>query len=208
MCTSCGCGRFSDDHSDSRHITLSDLQSAATASDIKLSKVAQNISDAVDSQKAMKSAEPDNDVIFDVAVVKSDAEQRYVLMVAYPAMKADVSVAQDGHRDFAKPDVIEKACFSFMRKGCKLGMWHESGHNPGEVVENYVYRGPQWISKSTDASGAPIEQVIEPGDWLVGMILTPEAWQLYKSGAIGGASPQGRAKRRTPDQATLAQLRN
>ena len=143
--------------------------------------------------------------ITDCAVIKSNEEQRYVLMVAYPCMKADVSTAQDGHRDYGPAPVIELACFNFMRKGCKLGMFHEPGHNPGEVVENYIYRGPTWVEKSADGT---TEQVVEPGDWLCGMILTPEAWQLYKQGVIGGASPQGRARRRTPDPDTLAHLRS
>jgi len=157
------------------------------------------------------SVEPDEPdappVVRDIggSVIKSDAEQRYVLMVAYPAMKADTGTAQDGFRDFGQAAVIEKACFAFMRKGCKLGMWHKDGYSDcGEVVENYIYRGPTWVTKSDDGT----EQVIEPGDWLTGMILTPEVWSMYKAGVIGGASPQGKAKRRVPDAATLAQLRS
>jgi hypothetical protein len=172
---------------------------------MKLSKVASNISDIVDAQ-ANKSVEPTDEALdsTEVIIIKSNAEQRYVLMVAYPAMKADVSVAQDGHRDFGQADVIEQACFNFMRKGCKLGMWHKEGYNPGEVVENYVYRGPTWVMKSDNG----IEQTIMAGDWLCGMILTPEAWRLYKDGAIGGASPQGRAKRKQPSPDTLSRLRS
>jgi len=83
-------------------------------------------------------------------------------------------------------------------------MWHKEGYDPGEVVENYIYRGPTWIVKSDDGT----EQTIEPGDWLCGMILTPEVFAMYKAGIIGGASPQGKAKRRVPDADTLAQLRS
>lgn len=138
-------------------------------------------------------------------VIKSNDEQRYVLMVAYPCMKADTAVAQDGHIDFGQAPVIEQACFNFMRKGCKLGMFHKDGYGDcGEVVENYIYRGPTWVTKGDDGT----EQVIEPGDWLTGMILTPEVWAMYKSGIIGGASPQGKAKRRVPDASTLARLRS
>ena len=139
------------------------------------------------------------------SIIKANEEQRYVLMVAYPAMKADVSTAQDGFRDFGQPDVVEQACFNFMRKGCKLGMWHKDGNaDCGEVVENYIYRGPTWITKSDDGT----EQTIEPGDWLCGMILTPEVFAMYKAGVIGGASPQGKAKRKIPDPNVLAQLRS
>lgn len=137
-------------------------------------------------------------------VIKSNEEQRYVLMVAYASMKKDAGVAQDGFTDFGRPAVVEKACFQFMRKGCKLGMWHETGYDPGEVVENYIYRGPTWIIKGDDGT----EQTIEPGDWLCGMILKPEVFEMYKKGLISGASPQGKAKRRIPDPQTLAQLRS
>lgn len=137
-------------------------------------------------------------------VIKSDAKQRYVLMVAYPSMKKDTATAADGHIDFGQAPVIEAACFNFMRKGCKLGMWHKEGYDPGEVVENYIYRGPTWVIKSDDGTS----QVIEPNDWLVGMILRPEVFEMYEKGIISGASPQGRAKRRIPDPSTLAQLRS
>ena len=160
--------------------------------------------------KLRVTIEPDDDVQksetreLSGMVIKSNDEQRYVLMVAYPAMKKDTAVAADGHIDFGQPDVIEKACFSFMRKGCRLGMWHQDGHNPGEVVENYIYRGPTWITKGDDGT----EQTIEPGDWLCGMILNPDAWAMYKAGKIGGASPQGRAKRQVPNADTLSRLRD
>ena len=41
-------------------------------------------------------------------VVKSAAEKRYTLTVAYPVLKADVGTARDGHRDFAGADALEE----------------------------------------------------------------------------------------------------
>ena len=158
-----------------------------------------------DGDEVTKSTDDVTPTDLSGVVIKSNDEQRYVLMVAYPSLKKDTAVAQDGFIDFGTAPVIEKACFNFMRKGCKLGMFHEAGHeNCGEVVENYIYRGPTWITKSDDGT----QQTIEPGDWLVGMILEPPVWQMYQQGLIGGASPQGKAKRRVPDSALLAQLRS
>ena len=157
-----------------------------------------------DGDEVTKSTDDVTPTDLSGVVIKSNDEQRYVLMVAYPSLKKDTAVAQDGFIDFGTAPVIEKACFSFMRKGCKLGMWHKEGYYPGEVVENYIYRGPTWITKSDDGT----EQIIEPNDWLVGMILTPPVWDMYKQGLIGGASPQGKAKRRVPDLQTLALLRS
>lgn len=138
-------------------------------------------------------------------VIKADDEKRYLLTVAYPAMKADVSVAQDGFRDFAPAAVIEKAAWNFMLKGAKLGLWHEAGHEGcAQTVESYVYRGPDWTIKADNGS----DQIIKAGDWLLGVICDEPTWAMYKSGAIGGVSPQGTAKRKKPTAESLAELRS
>jgi hypothetical protein len=49
MCASCGCGKLNDDHGDSRHITLSQLEQAAQAAGKDSRTVAQNIQHAVQS---------------------------------------------------------------------------------------------------------------------------------------------------------------
>jgi hypothetical protein len=137
-------------------------------------------------------------------VIKADDEKRFLLTVAYPAYKADIAIAADGHIDVAPADVVERACWGFMRKGAKLGMWHESGHNPGEVVENYIHRGDPWVIKAADGT----QHTIMPGDWLVGIVCSERTWALYKSNAIGGVSPQGGARRQLPSAATLARVRS
>ena len=43
MCVSCGCGEPNERHGDDRHITRDDLQQAATAAEISLDEVIQNI---------------------------------------------------------------------------------------------------------------------------------------------------------------------
>ena len=37
--------------------------------------------------------------------------------------------------------------------------------------------------------------IVKSGDWLVGAILDPAAWELYKVGVIDGWSVQGTARR-------------
>ena len=138
-------------------------------------------------------------------VVKSTEEQRYTLTVAYPADKPDVAVAQDGFRDFASAEAVEKAAWSYLRTSPNIGLWHEDGTDgSGEVCESYIYRGPDWLVKAADGS----EQLIKAGDWLMGIIWSEASWPLVKQGLIGGVSPQGRAKRRMPDAAAVANLRN
>lgn len=138
-------------------------------------------------------------------VLKADDEKRFLLTVAYPAMKADVTVAMDGFRDVAPAPVVELAAWNFMRKGARIGMWHEPGNEGcAETVESTIYRGPDWVLTADDGS----EQVIKAGDWLLGLVLDEPTWAMYKSGQIGGVSPQGTAKRRKPTGDDLAGLRS
>jgi hypothetical protein len=51
MCVSCGCGEPNADHGDSRHITMNDVQAAASAADISPAQVADNIKKEVPAQK-------------------------------------------------------------------------------------------------------------------------------------------------------------
>lgn len=134
-------------------------------------------------------------------IVKASAVDRFILTVAYPAMKADVGRAKDGFRDFADADAVEKACWEFMEKGCKVGLWHEKGHEDcGKVLENSIYRGPDW-------EAAP-GHTVKSGDWIVGTRLSGYAWEMYEKGLIGGSSPQGPCERvLNPDPSLLAVLR-
>ena len=54
MCASCGCGKVDDQMGDDRHLTMSDLKSAAEAADISVQEVAKNIQAAA-GQKGQES---------------------------------------------------------------------------------------------------------------------------------------------------------
>jgi hypothetical protein len=47
MCASCGCGKPNDQHGDSAHITLPQIEQAAAAADISPEEAAKNMADAV-----------------------------------------------------------------------------------------------------------------------------------------------------------------
>lgn len=128
-------------------------------------------------------------------LLKADATQRYTLLMGYPANKADVGVALDGHKDFARPEAIEKCAWEFMANP-NIGLWHEDGTDgSGKCVESYIYRGPDWTIKAANDS----ECVIKAGDWLLGIQWSEETWPLVLEGKIGGGSMQGTARRRTPE---------
>jgi hypothetical protein len=148
-------------------------------------------------------------------VLKSEPERRYTLHVVYPADKADVAVALDGHRDFASKAVVQEAAWNWMRNYQRVGAFHTPeqaaaagatliDEGAAEPVESYIYQGPDWTIKATDGS----EQVVKAGDWCAGFIWTPEAWELVKSGKIGGVSVEGKAKRRKPSPDAIANLRD
>lgn len=117
------------------------------------------------------------------------SEQRYVLGIAYQAgPDPRIQRGEDGGRDFFTPAELERAAWSFLQKGAEVGLFHADGTTgAAQVVESYVYRGPDW-----DLGDGV---VVKAGDWLVGAILDEPAWQLYKSGRVTGWSPQGVARR-------------
>jgi putative serine protease XkdF len=138
-------------------------------------------------------------------VIKSEDERRYTLTVAYPADKADVAVAADGHLDFASKSAVEDAAWGYMLKYRDIGAHHKDGTSgSGQLVESYIYRGPDWTVKAANGD----EVVIKSGDWLMGTVWPADQWEKWKTGEFGGMSPQGSARRRTPSAEAKAALRS
>jgi hypothetical protein len=138
-------------------------------------------------------------------VVKAVEERRYTLGVAYYAMKADVSVAQDGHRDFAGPEALEKTAWEWMTKHRDVSLFHRNGTGGhADVVESYIYRGPDWIVESPMDGES---YVVKAGDWMLGTVWDEHGWDLVKAGLVCGWSPEGGAHRVIPSAERLAELR-
>lgn len=117
-------------------------------------------------------------------------QERYVLGVAYPANRVD------GHGDFMVEQTVQKAAWGYIRKG-DVGLHHIDGTvGHAEVVESYIYRGPDWVQTAVDGS----QQIIKAGDWLVGAVFDEPTWKLIKSGHFNGWSIQGLAARRPPKE--------
>lgn len=199
MCMSCGCEEYEEKH-DKAAIDWADLAAAAHDAGIDPETAAENIMQGTLHMLAKKSALPEDDEPFGCQVIKASSERRYTLGLAYGANLPDAGVALDGFRDFAGPDAVEQAAWSFLRKGARVGLHHQDdteGH--GTVVESYVYRGPDWEQ--------PGGYVVKSGDWLLGVVWDEPTWDLIKSGRITGFSPQGAARRRQPSPQALADLR-
>ncbi len=122
-------------------------------------------------------------------------EQRFLLGIAYRAgIDPAIARGQDGGRDFLTEAELEKAAFTYMKNGPRVGLFHldgTDGEATATVVESYIYRNDEPWDLGDGL-------VVRKGDWLVGAILSPEAWRLYKAGKITGWSPQGVARRRKP----------
>jgi hypothetical protein len=133
-------------------------------------------------------------------IAKASDELQYTLVCVYPADKADVAVAADGHRDFASKGAVREAAWNFLRKGGNVGLAHADGTDgAGTIVESFLWPGDDWATKSG--------YVVKGGDWMAGIVWDDPAWELVKAGKIGGVSMQGSAKRRTPTAEAIAALR-
>lgn len=160
---------------------------------------------AVKNTEALGVWRPSEDPLA-VNIIKAQDERRYTLGLAYPAMKADVAVATDGHRDFASEEALERTAWEFMTKSGGVNMYHQDetdGH--ATVVESYIYRGPDWEFVSP-VDGK--EYVVKAGDWMLGTVWDEHGWAMVKAGLVNGWSPEGDARRTTPSPERTAQLRS
>lgn len=115
-------------------------------------------------------------------------DQRYVLGLAYQAgPDPRINEGADGGRDWFTTAELEKAAWAFLQKGPTVGLGHIDGtEGSGQVVESYIYRGPDWDLGDV---------IVKSGDWLIGAVLDPIAWTLYKAGHVDGWSVSGTARR-------------
>jgi hypothetical protein len=56
MCLDCGCGKPNDDHGDSRHITMNQVEDAAKASEISVDEAVKNINEGMQMAQGGRSA--------------------------------------------------------------------------------------------------------------------------------------------------------
>lgn len=124
-------------------------------------------------------------------------EQRYTLGVVY---RADTP---DAHGEYMTREELRKAAWDYALNARQVGLFHVDGTGGhGDAVESFLWPdgAPDW--EVTGADGEPVA-VVKSGDWLMGTVWSPGAWQLIKSGRINGLSMQGVAVRReTPASVT------
>jgi hypothetical protein len=115
-------------------------------------------------------------------VVMAEAEKQFALGVVYGA-----DDEPDAHGDTMTADEVERAAWSAVAKGLKVGLEHEDGTTGvGVLVESYI-----WPAAETKIG----DQVVHPGDWLAGAVFDEPTWDKIKSGELTGWSLQGWARR-------------
>jgi len=195
MCLSCGCvlqgGSPTDDHDDEANITLGDLTAAANAPacGCALNQAAQNIVDSLTVVEAEHQAEISGDggAVDVVMKALSTGPKRFVLGVAYAPNELD------GHDEFMSPEEVEKTAWDYARNHRRVGFFHVDGtETHAEVVESYIYRGPDWVTTDIDGN----EQVIKSGTWMLGGILDEPGFGLVLKRKADGWSMDGLARRR------------
>lgn len=190
---------------DARKVGADLREEAYLRHDLDLAKQARKITSAADALLAelAKPQRPTPVTTFSSSVVKAVDEKRFALFVAYSPNKLPARGA-DGKLDVASPEVLEEACWKFALNGLKVGVDHKpGGEDAARVVENFVWRGAPWHVVAPDGT----EEVVSEGDWCVGLVFSPDAWEDFKAGRWGGVSLQGTAKRKAPTPETLKRQR-
>jgi hypothetical protein len=148
---------------------------------------------------AAAKAKWDGETIAVGPLLKSDDERRFTLNVIYPAMKADIGKAADGHRDFARREYRQVGAFHTPEQAAAAGGALKSD-GAADLVECSIYRGPDW---------EPVPgHVVKAGDWVGGFIWSPDDWALIKAGEMGEVSVEGGAVRKLASPGAIAELRN
>jgi hypothetical protein len=170
-------------------LTIGDLTDAANAQACALNQAAQNICDSLAKIEADQAVEVAGDGGEIDVVLKALAAgpKRFVLGVAYPANRLD------GHGEYMTADDLEATAWDYARNHRRIGFYHIDGtEGHADVVESYIYRGPDWAT--TDIDGR--EQVIKSGDWVLGGILDEPGFDLVRRRKADGWSVDGVARRR------------
>jgi hypothetical protein len=206
MCWTCGCGDLESDHGAPGHLTTRMLQHAAKAAGVDVPHAVGNIvlSLAHYNPALAKEIKPANTDLAACRVVKSSPERRFTLGVAYPAMKADVSRAADGHRDFVSAEVLEQTAWDWLTKYRDVNLFHKEGTlGHFTPTESYIWRGPNWPIDSP-VDGKPY--VVKSGSWMLGGVWDELGWTYVKAGLVNGWSPEGGARRSVPTPERLLEV--
>jgi len=155
--------------------------------------VAERVRVRPDAVTDVRSKASPNEIVrkTEVAVLKADEEERYVLGVVLEPNdgKDGAPLEPDAHRDVYSVDDVRKAALRFLVEYNKLGVMHQRIAKRAEMVvcENYVAPADFTVNG----------QNVRKGSWLLGaFILSDDMWQQVKDGKLNAWSIQGKAMSR------------
>lgn len=122
------------------------------------------------------------------ALAKANDEKRYTLGVLY------VPGALDADDEFADSSDLQQGVWDYVRKGKRDIRDTHTDVQIGELVEIVTWPYPQEMDART--GDGQVRKFKMPADTVyAGVVWSPEAWELVKSGKLRGYSLGGRAVR-------------
>jgi hypothetical protein len=151
------------------------------------------LKEALRKQAATLGVEPavtrsDHDPPIDFAVSKSDDEHRYTFGVMY------VPGAVDADDEWVEANDLQKATWDYLRKGYRGIRDTHTDVEIGELVELVSWPYEAEVEART-GSGEVRKMKLPAGTVYAGVVWTPDAWALVKSGKLRGYSMGGKAVR-------------
>lgn len=154
------------------------LRAAAEASGISPEMAAANILRTITG--TLGDDEPDD-----------GPPDQFLLGVGYQA-GPDPRIAKgaDGGKDYIEARDLERAAWSYMLGGHGVNAFHTPGtEGIAKTVESMIYRNPiPWVVSD--------DLIVRKGDWLVGVLVSDQGWQMHLDGKLNAMSPEGVARRR------------
>ncbi len=118
-------------------------------------------------------------------VAKASREIAKALLAAGDGNAVQINASEKTLRKMAADLAVAKSKSKKVQKGA-LGLQHAYwGDELGDIVESYI--APQDMTING--------QIVKAGSWLMGVVWSPEAWEMVKSGKITGYSMGGKAKK-------------
>jgi site-specific DNA-adenine methylase len=131
-----------------------------------------------------------------ITLFKTD-EERYVLGVVLEPTdgKDGAELKPDSQKDIYSKSEVRQAAHRFMEEFRNVGLMHRTLVNGRvKILESFVVPEGTGGFKLTDPDG--VVQKVQEGTWLLGLRIADDAlWEQVKSGALGGLSIGGSARR-------------
>ena len=120
----------------------------------------------------------------------------------------------DAHNDWTPPSEVEKVAHGYVSRHRTVGYMHNSKDDGSTVVESWVEQYPTPEDYKSAMRNEPHkvyarkfgDDVVHSGTWIMGVKLSDELWEQYKSGKLNAFSPGGMGKRETVGKESMPKI--